>query len=211
MGRDARIHFVATGGAIPGLDPSTWARFQDHVARSPLRERFHLEGWVLAERVAAYVEEADLGILADRPIYEGLLGSKNRVVQWMGAGLPVVYNRTGDLGDLLEERRLGLTFPPGDAAALAERVEWAAARGSGLREMAARARAVAHHELTFEATTGPLVEWAAAPRRAPDAARRVRGPWGHAGLRQHVAIAVRRVPGLRSSETLVGLWRRLFR
>ncbi len=77
--------------------------------------------------------------------------------------------------------------------------------------MAGRARDVAHRELTFEATTRPLVEWAAAPRRAPDAGRRVRDPWGHAGLRQRVATVVRRVPGLRRSETLVGLWRRLFR
>lgn len=211
MGRDPRIHFVATGGAIPGLDPSTWTRFQDLVARSPHRKRFHVEGWVPAERVAAYVEEADLGILADRPIYEGLLGSKNRIVQWMGAGLPVVYNRIGELGDLLEDRRLGLTFPPGDAGALGERLAWAATRGSELREMAGRAREVARRELTFEATTRPLLEWATAPRRAPDAARRVRDPWGHAGLRQRVATVVRRVPGLRRSETLVGLWRRLFR
>jgi glycosyltransferase involved in cell wall biosynthesis len=210
MGRDQRIHFVATGGAIPGLDRTTWTRFQDLVARSPFRERFHLEGWVLAERVAAYVEEVDLGILADRPIYEGLLGSKNRVVQWMGAGLPVVYNRIGDLGDLLEERRLGLTFAPGDASALAERLGWAATHGSELREMAGRARALAHHELTFEATTRPLLEWAAAPRLAPDAASRarVRGPWSHATWRQRAAALPRRLPLLRGSERLVALWRR---
>jgi glycosyltransferase involved in cell wall biosynthesis len=210
MGRGPRIHFVATGGAIPGLDSSTWTRFRDLVARSPLRERFHLEGWVPAERVAAYVEESDLGILADRSIYEGLLGSKNRVVQWMGAGLPLVYNRIGDLGDLLEERRLGLTFPPGDAAALAERVEWAATHASELREMAGRAREVAHRELTFEATTRPLVEWAAAPRRAPDAASRtgVRGPLSHATRRQRATALLRRLPLLRGSERLVALWRR---
>ena len=211
MSHERRIHFVATGGAIPGLDQSTWTRFRDSVARSPHRERFHLEGWVAAEQVAAYVSEADLGILADRPIYEGLLGSKNRVVQWMGAGLPVLYNRIGDLGDLLEERRLGLTFPADDASALAERIAWAARHSSDLRGMAERARAVAHSELTFEATTRPLVEWAAAPRRAPDAGRHVRDPRDHAGLRQRVATLARRVPGLRRSETLVGLWRRLFR
>ena len=210
MRRDPRIHFVATGGAIPGLDEATWTRFQDLVSRSPHRERFHLEGWVAAERVAAYVEEADLGVLADRPIYEGLLGSKNRVVQWMGAGLPVVYNRIGDLGDLLEGQRLGLTFHPGDAAALAERVEWAATHGSELREMAGRAREVARRELTFEVTTRPLVEWAAAPRRAPDAASRarVRGPLSHATLRQRAAGLLRRLPFLRGSEWLVSVWRR---
>lgn len=211
MERDARIHFVATGGAIPGLGGATWERFAALVERSSHRERFHMEGWVAAERVAAYVKEADLGILADRAIYEGLLGSKNRIVQWMGAGLPVVYNRIGDLGDMLEERGLGLTFRPGDASALGERLAWAASHGAELREMAARAREVAERELSFEASARPLVEWATAPLRAPDAARRVRDPWGHAEPRQRVAAFLRRVPGLRRSETLVSLWRRLFR
>ena len=213
MSREPRIHFVATGGAVPGLDATTWDRFGALVERSPHRERFHLEGWVSAERVATYEAEADLGVLTDRPIYEGLLGSKNRVVQWMGAGLPVAYNRMGDLGDLLEERALGLTFPPGDASAFAERVAWAAGHGADLRGLAERAREVARRELTFEATTLPLREWAADPRRAPDAARRrrVRSPWDHAGPRQRVAAMVRQVPGLRRSEALVRLWRRLLR
>jgi glycosyltransferase involved in cell wall biosynthesis len=213
MGREPRLHFVATGGAIPGLDSSTWERFQDRVARSPHRARFHLEGWVPGDRVAGYVEEADLAVLADRPVYEGLLGSKNRVLQWMGAGLPVVYNRLGDLGDLLADRELGLTFAPGDAAGLADRLAWAAAHGEELRRMAERAREVAQRELTFEATTRPLVEWAADPRRAPDAAvrRRIRGPADHAEWRQRLAGLARRLPGVPGSEGLVRLWRRLSR
>lgn len=211
MERHPRVHFVATGGAVPGLDLSTWSRLQELVARSAHPGRFHLEGWVAAERVTEYVAAADLGLVADRPIYEGLLGSKNRIVQWMGAGLPVVYNRIGDLGDLLEERQLGLTFPPGDASALARRLDWALANGAELSQMAARAREVAHRELTFEATTRPLLEWAVAPLRAPDAGSRVRDPWDHAEVRQRVAKTVRRVPGLRRNEALVGLWRRLLR
>ena len=211
MSREPRIHFVAIGGPVAGLGTTTWDRFKGLVERSPFRERFHLEGWVQAERVGEYVEAADLGILADRPIYEGLLGNKNRIVQWLGAGLPVLYNRYGDVGDLLEEKRLGLTFAPGDAAALADRLVWAVDHRPDLREMARRAQEFAHRELSFEATTRPLLEWAAAPRRAPDALRRVRDPWGHAELRQRVAAGVRRVPGLRGSEALVGLWRRLFR
>jgi glycosyltransferase involved in cell wall biosynthesis len=211
MAREPRVHFVATGGAVVGLGTATWDRFVELVGRSPHRERYHLVGWVSAEEVEGFVCESDLGILADRPFYEGLLGNKNRVVQWLGSGLPALYNRYGDLGDLLEERRLGLTFPPGDPGALAERLLWAVEHPADLRELAARAREFAARELTFEATARPLVEWAASPRRAPDAARRVRDPWGHAELRQRVAAAVRRVPGLRGSETLVALWRRLFR
>ena len=213
MGREPRLHFVATGGPIPGLDSSTWERFQELVLRSPQRERFHLEGWVPGDRVAGYMEEADLGVLADRPVYEGLLGSKNRVLQWMGAGLPVLYNRLGDLGDLLADRALGLTFAPGDPGGLAERLTWAAGHGEELRRMATRAREVAQRELTFEATARPLVEWAADPRRAPDAdtRRRVRGPADHAEWRQRLASVVRRVPGVRGSEALARLWRRLSR
>ncbi len=212
MRREARVHFVATGGALAGHDASTWERFNALVERSPLRERFHIEGWVSADRVADYVTAADLAVLADRPIYEGLLGSKNRVLQWMGAGLPVLYNRLGDLGDLLATG-LGLTFPPGDAAALAEQIGWALAHPAGLRDVAGRARQAALADLDFVSSTRPLAAWAAAPARAPDAAARarVRHPGDHAGARQHLSALARRVPGLRGSEGLVRLWRRLSR
>jgi glycosyltransferase involved in cell wall biosynthesis len=211
MAREPRIHLVATGGEVPGLDAGTWRRFEARARSSPHRERFHLEGWVPAARVASYVEEADLGILADRPIYEGLLGSKNRVVQWMGAGLPVLYNRIGDLGDLLETRGLGLTFPPGDAPAFADRLLWAARHAAETRALASRARAFALAELSFEATTRELAAWAGEPRFAPDVASRSRvlGPSSHATRRQRAAALLRRLPLLRRSERMVALWRRM--
>jgi glycosyltransferase involved in cell wall biosynthesis len=212
MSRNSRLHLVSTGGAIPGLDTGTYARFEALVARSPHRERFHLEGWVRAERVASYAAEANVGVLAERSTYEGLLGSRNRIVQWMGAGLPVVCSRVGEIGDLLGERELGLTFPAGDAGALAGRLLWAAENADDLRAMAARAREHAVAELGFEATTRPLTAWAADPRPAPDAGSRsrVRGPRDHATLRQRLAGLGRRVRIARS-EPLVRRWRRLFR
>jgi glycosyltransferase involved in cell wall biosynthesis len=211
MRRDEHIHLVSTGGAIPGLDTETYARFEALVARSAHRERFHLEGWVPAERVASYVAEADVGVLAERPTYDGMLGSKNRIVQWMGAGLPAVCSRVGELADLLAERRLGLTFPAGDADALAGRLLWAAENADDLRGMGARASEHARAELSFKATTRPLAAWAADPRPAPDAGSRarVRGPLDHATPRQRLAGLGRRVPLARGSEPLVRLWRRL--
>jgi glycosyltransferase involved in cell wall biosynthesis len=212
MSRSSRLHLVSTGGAIPGLDTGTYARFEALVARSPHHERFHLEGWVRAERVASYAAEADVGVLAERSTYEGLLGSRNRIVQWMGAGLPALCSRVGDIADLLAERELGLTFPAGEAEALAERLLWAAENADALRALAARAREHACAELSFEATTQPLTAWAADPRPAPDAGprARVRGPLDHATVRQRLAAAGRRIPLLRRYEPLVRLWRRLF-
>jgi glycosyltransferase involved in cell wall biosynthesis len=210
MRRNGRIHLLATGGAIPGVDTTTYARFEALVARSVYRDRFHLAGWVRAGRVASYVAEADLGVVVERPTYDGMLGSKNRIVQWIGAGLPVVCSRVGEIGDLLAERQLGLTFPAGDAAALAERLLWAADNADGLRRMAASARAHVRDELSFQTTTRPLAAWAADPHPAPDAGSRarVRGPLDHASLRQRLAGLGRQIPLARRSEPLVRLWRR---
>ncbi|MEM6457409.1 MAG: glycosyltransferase, partial [Acidobacteriota bacterium] len=172
----------STGGAIGGHDETTYARFQKHVARSPLADRFHLEGWVDAALVPAYQAEADLGVLTEHAMYEGQLGSKNRIIQWLGSGLPVAYNQIGDLGDLLRRRNLGLIFPQGDAANLARRIAWAATHPRELADMAARARRYADEHLGFEATAAPLLAWAASPTRAPDAAIRhaIRSPYDHA-------------------------------
>ncbi|MGH9464853.1 MAG: glycosyltransferase, partial [Thermoanaerobaculia bacterium] len=168
MRQDPRIHFVSTGGAIAGHDAATYARLESLVAASELAPRFHLQGWVKKEQVGSYLAEADLGVLTDRPIYEGMLGSKNRLVEWMVAGLPVLYNEQGDLGALYARERVGLTFATGDAAGLAERLLWAARQSGALLAMAERARELAQREFSFAATTRDLQAWAAAPQRAPD-------------------------------------------
>ncbi len=168
MDRESRIHFVSTGGEIGGHDETTYRRFEQHIAASRFRDRFHLQGWVRAELVPSYQAEADIGVLSEIPMYEGQLGSKNRIVQWMGCGLPVVYNRVGDLGNLLGQRRLGLTFAVGDAAGMANQILWASSHPAELGEMADRAEVYTREELSFEATTRELVTWATSPSFAPD-------------------------------------------
>lgn len=168
MDGEPRLHFVSTGGEIGGHDEKTYRRFVEAVAGSRHRGRYHLLGWVEADLVPRYQAEMDLGILTEIAIYEGQLGHKNRVVQWMGGGLPVLYNRVGDLGDLLEEGGLGLTFPAGDAVGLARQLAWAVAHPRELAAMQERARAYTLENLTFAATTRDLVAWAAAPSYAPD-------------------------------------------
>ncbi len=174
--KEPRIHFVSTGGAIEGHDESTYRDFQGRIEGSRYRDRYHLQGWVRADLVPSIQAEADLGVVAEAPIYEGRLGSKNRIVQWMGAGLPVLYNRMGDLGALLADKDLGLTFEIGDAATMAKRILWAAENPRALRRLERRARRYTLEELSFEATTRELVSWAENPERAPDAGGKPASP-----------------------------------
>lgn len=176
MADDPRIHFVSTGGSVRGHDDLTYPSLREAIAASELRDRFHLEGWVASELVPSYVAEADLGILSEKSIYEGELGSKNRIIQWMASGLPVVSNRFGDLGDHLADHRLGLTYSTGDAESLAEQVVWAAGHRAELREMARRARRFVLDEFSIEKSTEPLALWAEAPERAPGPHMAGRGP-----------------------------------
>jgi glycosyltransferase involved in cell wall biosynthesis len=211
MRRDDRVWFVSTGGAIDGHDEATYRHFEELVAGSDLAHRFLLEGWLRADQVPFYVAEADLGVLTERTMYEGVLGSKNRIIQWMGVGLPTAYNRVGDLGDLLAEQSLGLTFPVGDAEALAERILWAAGHPRELAEMARRAREHTESHLTFDATTVELARWCAEPRRAPDAELRegIRSPADYATTQQRIVDQARKIPQVRRSERLVAVWRRM--
>ena len=101
-------------------------------------------------------------------MYEGTLGSKNRVVQWLATGLPAIYNRVGDIGDYLAQGNFGLTFPVGDAGALARCLVWAARHPREVEAMADRARVACREDFSFFTTTIELREWAAAPSRAPD-------------------------------------------
>lgn len=168
MERNSRIRFVSTGGEIPGHDESTYGDLVERARRSRFADRFDLRGWLLADQLPVVVADSDLGVLTEKPIYEGMLGSKNRIVQWMSSGLAVAYNDIGDLGELLESRRLGLTFPVGDADTLADRLCWAADHPQEVAAMADRARRFAQEHLSFKATTKALVAWAANPAFAPD-------------------------------------------
>lgn len=211
MAEDSRVHFVSTGGAIPGHDVKTYRELQDRIEASRFCDRFHLQGWIPASEVPGYWSAADLGVLAERPIYEGVLGSKNRIIQWLGWGLPTAYNRVGDLGDLLHDEGLGLTFEVGDWERLAERILWAARTPEDLVDLASRARRHALEELSFERTTEALRAWGTAPSRAPGELTDTGDPADHESLSQAVRSRLAQRPALRRSRWLRRLWRTLRR
>jgi len=168
MAQDPTIYFVSTGGMIDGHDESTYPYFQELIEGSPHRDRYVLLGWRPKEEVTDYYFEADIGISIDRYMYEGLLGSKNRILDWFRAGLPTLAGELSEITTVLREKGIGFTYPLGDPEALGRSLVELASDRDRVQEVGRRAREYAKECLTFHATVRPLVHWASAPRHAPD-------------------------------------------
>ena len=168
MGAEPSLHFVSTGGAIDGHDDRTFERFRQAVRESPRRDRYHFVGWVPTEDVPRYYADANLGINIDSDNYETLYGARNRLNEWMSAGLPVLTTRGTEISRTIEDEGLGSVVPTGDPEPLSGRLVWASAHRDELAEMAERARNFAERVYSYAETTAELRCWARSPRRCPD-------------------------------------------
>ncbi len=175
MTKFAHVKFIATGGQISGHDDVSYPRFHRLVSESRHRDKFILEGWIPSELLPHYYWESDIGINVDRDCYEVRLGSKNRILDWISAGLPPVCSRVCELSLLLESAGLGFTYAPGSREALVEcltkLIRMSRRELDSLRETV-RSKALEH--LGFDNIMLPLRTWVRDPRFAPDQGRYVR-------------------------------------
>ncbi len=168
MEENAGIWFVSTGGQIDGHDEKTYPEFVQRVQSSPFSNRFILKGWIPKSQVPNYYFEADIGINIDRFMYEGMFGSKNRVLDWMRAGLPSLIGELCELSRDLPQKGLAYNFPLQDPRALAERLLYLADHRDAVRKTGERAKAYGLKHLTFEATTAVFRDWLEKPEKSPD-------------------------------------------
>jgi glycosyltransferase involved in cell wall biosynthesis len=173
MRRDARLLFVSIGGAIPGHDEMTYRRFQEMIAQSPHVERYLLEGWVERSEIGKYLVSADVGLNIDAWHYETVFGTRTRLVEMLGYGLPVLTSRGCELSELLEQAGTALLFEIGDGGGMAEAlVEYFRRPRNQRRAFARRSQRWAQSELSFAKTTLPLQCWANEPVAAGDREQR---------------------------------------
>jgi GT2 family glycosyltransferase/glycosyltransferase involved in cell wall biosynthesis len=168
MAENPDIYFVSTGGQIDGHDEMTYPRFVKLVTHSSVSNRFLLKGWVPKADVHNYYFEADVGINIDRYMYEGVFGSKNRVLDWMRADLPALIGELCELSRELPEKGLAFSFPLGDPRALADCLLKLAGNRLEIKATGQKAREYALRHLTFDATTKPFQQWLRLPENAPD-------------------------------------------
>jgi len=168
MNRDPRIVFLSVGGGVKIRQNNSYDRFLAMIENSAHRHRFHMLGWRPSGEIPACYRQADVGISLDAFHYETLLGTRTRLVEMMGYGLPVITSMGCELSAIIHDQELGLTFPIGDAAALCDRILALAGDPTTQQTLAKRARLFATHELSFAETTRPFREWARQPYHAPD-------------------------------------------
>lgn len=128
---------------------------------------FFNEGWVDHALRQNYLLDADLGVTTHLSHLETELSFRTRVLDYIWAGLPVVATEGDSMAELVKSRGIGLTVPAADVDAL----ETALGRllGDAALRAACRKRCgPLAAELAWPRVTRPLVDFCAAPRRAPD-------------------------------------------
>ncbi|MEM8995333.1 MAG: glycosyltransferase, partial [Acidobacteriota bacterium] len=169
MEADPDLIFVATGGAVAGHDESTHRALLDHLEGSRFTDRWHLLGSLPKPEFAALRRRADFGVVTEKPLYERLLGSSGRILDWLGAGKPVVCTALSELGGMVDHGGFGGVYAPGNADELSAAILRLAALPPEERQaMGDAARRHVRDHLSIHATTTPLREWARRARRAPD-------------------------------------------
>ncbi len=168
MEKNRRIHCAVTGGAISGHHEDGFNRFRSLISKSPFESRFHLLGWLPTDEMEQITLEADLGINVDLPIYESVLGSRNRILFWMQCGLPTLTTVTTELSQFITGNELALGAPTGDVRALTNQILKVANHPLEIKNMAIKAKRFAYDYFSFEETTQPLLRWAKRPVKASD-------------------------------------------
>jgi hypothetical protein len=163
MDLEPSLHFVATGGAVPGHYERGAEAVAAAAARSRHRSRFHLLGWISPTKLAALMTESDVGLNVEKSLYERRLGAENRVTEWLAYGLPAITSAQSELGRTLAERDLAFAIKPGDADDLCRTLIYLALDRSRVEATGKACLEYAARRTGYATTAGPLISWCARP------------------------------------------------
>ena len=104
------IHFILGG------DGTTFEDVKNTSAGLP---NLTLTGWLSEDKITHILSFSDIGVF---PCNNPAGAFPNRVFTYLSAGLPVISSTRGDLREIIEEYKIGLCYPPGDASALADAI-----------------------------------------------------------------------------------------
>ncbi len=118
----ARLYFMGLELSDRGVPPQRVARdLRSRAEQLGLAGESVLFGdWVAYDDRGAYLAEADVGVLATRPLAEVRLAFRSRLLDHFWAGLPTVTTGGDTLAELVEREQAGIVCAPGDVDALTD-------------------------------------------------------------------------------------------
>ncbi|MCS6840684.1 MAG: glycosyltransferase family 4 protein [Roseiflexus sp.] len=88
--------------------------------RAGLAHAVEYRGWLASEQIPATLASADVALMPMRDTLINRARGLAKLLELMGAGLPIVATRVGQAAEYLEHGVSGWLIPPGNAGALAE-------------------------------------------------------------------------------------------
>ena len=113
----------------------------------------HLHGWQDPQQIYAQMQAAAYLVMPSI-WYENV---PRTLVEAYACGLPVIASRLGAMAELVRDGETGLLFEPGNAADLAQKMQWAEAHPETMRRMGEAARAEYEASYTPETNFNQLM------------------------------------------------------
>jgi glycosyltransferase involved in cell wall biosynthesis len=126
--------------------------------------------WLPYHQRAAMYAEADLAVLAHKPLLEAEFSWRTRTLDCLWGGLPLVVTAGDEVGERAEQAGAACSVPTGDDAALAAALSALLADPERRAAMRDAARALATGALSWDRVTEPLHALCLDPRPAADRA-----------------------------------------
>lgn len=93
------------------------------------------------------------------------LAFTTRTVEFMWAGLPVIYNDYAELSDLIRQHQAGWLVSPGNISQMEEVVKLVAEDTDAVRRASTNAQKLVRENLTYEKVITPLADFCRHPKR----------------------------------------------
>ena len=170
MEKIPNLYYLSTGGETKGYNEKVYGEFLRGLEGFPenFRKRIVLKGWLPYEVNARLTSQADLGLNVDRWTYEGMLGSRNRIVQFLALEVPVLTTPLSEVSLDLEMAGAVATFEIGNAQEFAATIAQLESDRPRLKEIARKGRLFVETNYDFSATMVSALRWVAGPSFAPD-------------------------------------------
>jgi glycosyltransferase involved in cell wall biosynthesis len=168
MERNPNLVFLSVGGSTYAGQDNQYECFVKQIEASPHRYRFHLLGWQPWEKIPSFYQVSEVGLNIDAWHYETVYGTRTRLLEMMGAGLPVITSLGSELSYQLKNSNLASIFEIGDCQGLGEQIQHHSTDEAFYQQQKQNVLKAVCQEFSFAATTKPLRDWVKAPECAPD-------------------------------------------